>query len=371
MKSLSAGVQVDTYSEEIHGEINDSLENSETCSSNYEEAIEATQYRDVLILVRFNDRDLPFKLRQIIMSDLRLLTLLEAGLPSWVIFLQSYPGFCHLYRPWMCPLVRALYVLMSVVTVLIGFYDLYKNVPVLKATAFRLCGPLLDWIETWEMVSRIKYLGTMLFLHNFQKAVQWFLTITRATRSFLSIFTKPLALPLLDLFEFLLPIWNALFEVVQSFCSVMGIVIGSFFNIVENLVEILLLPVWLGLSVIWSIGRSSALLNHSFFLSSNYTMQLTRYPLILSALVCAVLQWHPFYILYFGSFGNCFMLQFAWSSLQPVSWLLSGPAHTRCWVKYGSFLVAFSSLLQLLRQQWAHVMVPSGVRFGMIFFPRL
>ncbi|KAB1202599.1 hypothetical protein CJ030_MR8G006106 [Morella rubra] len=256
MKSLSAGVQVDTYSEEIHGEINDSLENSETCSSNYEEVIEATQYRDVLILVRFNDRDLPFKLRQIIMSDLRLLTLLEAGLPSWVIFLQSYPGFCHLYRPWMCPLVRALYVLMSVVTVLIGFYDLYKNVPVLKATAFRLCGPLLDWIETWEMVSRIKYLGTMLFLHNFQKAVQWFLTITRATRSFLSIFTKPLALPLLDLFEFLLPIWNALFEVVQSFCSVMGIVIGSFFNIVENLVEILLLPVWLGLSVIWSIVTS-------------------------------------------------------------------------------------------------------------------
>ncbi|KAE8728423.1 small ubiquitin-related modifier 1-like [Hibiscus syriacus] len=43
--------------------------------------------------VRFDDRDLPFKLQQIITPDQRLLRLLEAGLPSWVIFLQSYPGF--------------------------------------------------------------------------------------------------------------------------------------------------------------------------------------------------------------------------------------------------------------------------------------
>lgn len=128
--------------------------NFETNPSNCENAAEATQYMDVLILFRFNDHDLPFTLRKIIMSDLRLLTLLEAGLPSWVIFLQSYPGFCHLYRPWMCPLARALYVLISVVTVLIGFYDLYKNVPVLKATASRLFGPLFDWIETWEMITR-------------------------------------------------------------------------------------------------------------------------------------------------------------------------------------------------------------------------
>lgn len=254
MKSISAGDEVDIFPEQI--QIHDSLENFESCSSSYEDAVEATQYRDVLILFRFNDCNLPFKLQRIIMSDLRLLTLLEAGLPSWVIFLQSYPGFCHLYRSWMCPLVRALYVIISVVTVLIGFYDLYKNVPVLKATASRLCGPLLDWIETWEMVSRIKYLGTMLFLHNFQKAFKWFLTITRTARSFLSVFTQPLAEPLLDFFEFFLPVWNVLIEVVQSFCSVIGIVVESSFNLVGNLVEALLLPIWFSLSVIWSIATS-------------------------------------------------------------------------------------------------------------------
>ncbi|KAG2716896.1 hypothetical protein I3760_03G149100 [Carya illinoinensis] len=256
MKSISTGVEDNTYSEKIQGEIDNSLENSETCSSDYEDPVEATHYSDVLILFRFNDRDLPFKLGKIIMPDLRLLTLLEAGLPSWVIFLQSYPGFCHLYRPWMCPLARVLYVMMSVVTVLIGFYDLYKNVPVLKATAFRLCGPLLDWIETWEMVSRIKYLGTMLFLHNFQKAVQWFLTITRAARSFLSVFTQPLLQPLLEFFRFFVPVWNELIKVVESFSSVLWIVIGSLFSIVEYVFEILLLPMWFGLRVIWSIATS-------------------------------------------------------------------------------------------------------------------
>ncbi|GMN53781.1 hypothetical protein TIFTF001_022902 [Ficus carica] len=231
-------------------------ENFETNPSNCENAAEATQYMDVLILFRFNDHDLPFTLRKIIMSDLRLLTLLEAGLPSWVIFLQSYPGFCHLYRPWMCPLARALYVLVSVVTVLIGFYDLYKNVPVLKATASRLFGPLFDWIETWEMITRIKYLGTMLFLHNFQKAVQWFLTIRSTTRSFLSVLTQPFAEPLVEVLEVLLPVWNVLIEIVEKLFSVIWVLIGSSWSLVENLVEIIVFPIWFVVSLIWSIATT-------------------------------------------------------------------------------------------------------------------
>lgn len=230
--------------------------NFETNPTNCENAAEATQYMDVLILFRFNDHDLPFTLRKIIMSDLRLLTLLEAGLPSWVIFLQSYPGFCHLYRPWMCPLARALYVLISVVTVLIGFYDLYKNVPVLKATASRLFGPLFDWIETWEMITRIKYLGTMLFLHNFQKAVQWFLTIRSTTRSFLSVLTQPFAEPLVEVLEVLLPVWNVLIEIVEKLFSVIWVLIGSSWSLVENLVEIIVFPIWFVVSLIWSIATT-------------------------------------------------------------------------------------------------------------------
>ncbi|KAM1010260.1 hypothetical protein ACFX2I_045693 [Malus domestica] len=227
-----------------------------TYTSECLDAVGSTQYRDVLILFRFNDRDLPFKLREIIMSDLRLLTLLEAGLPSWVIFLQSYPGFCHIYRPWMCPLARALYVLISVVTVLIGFYDLYKNVPVLKVTASRLCGPLFDWIETWSMISRIKYLGTMLFLHHSQKAVQCFLAIKSTTLSFFSVLAQPLAEPLVECFGFLLPVWNMLVDVLESLFSVIWILIGSARSLVGNLVQVLVFPILFLLSAVWSIGTS-------------------------------------------------------------------------------------------------------------------
>ncbi|KAK7316553.1 hypothetical protein RJT34_00106 [Clitoria ternatea] len=250
-----AGVEVDCCSA---SETNNSLDYSQRSSCVSEDAVELettqTQYRDVLLSFRFDDPHLPFKLREVIVSDLRLLTLLEAGLPSWVILLQSYPVLCNLYRPWMLPLVRLLYVLISFVTVLIGFYDLYKNVPVLKATASRICGPLFDWIETWEMVSRVKYLGTMLFLHNFQKAVRWFLAFTHTTRSFFAVLVQPLAESLVEIFGFLLPSLKFLFELAESIFSVIWLMVDTSFNIVGDVLELLFSPFWLIFNVVWSIA---------------------------------------------------------------------------------------------------------------------
>ncbi|KAI7733784.1 hypothetical protein M8C21_027120, partial [Ambrosia artemisiifolia] len=220
------------------------------CPSVCVEATEATQYRDVLLLFRFNDRDLPFKLQNIIMLDLRLLTLLEAGLPAWVIFFQSYPVFCHVYRPWMCPLARTLYVAISFVTVLIGFYDLYKNIPVLKETASHLFGPFFDWIETWEMLSRIKYLGTMLFLHNAEKAVMWFLMVTRTIRSLVSVLTEPLVAPFMVVVDGLFPFWNVFMQMGGRLYSSICIFLGTSWNLLDNCLDTLLLPVWYISSVI-------------------------------------------------------------------------------------------------------------------------
>uniref|UniRef100_A0A1D1YXH1 Nucleotide exchange factor SIL1 n=1 Tax=Anthurium amnicola TaxID=1678845 RepID=A0A1D1YXH1_9ARAE len=254
--------EVDESSDEAYSEIASSPRQSVASTSSYssdgESSVisEATLYRDVLILFRFNDHDLPFKLREIIMSDLRLLTLLEYGLPSWVIFLQSYPVFCHFYRPWMCPLARVLFVLISVTTVLIGFYDLYKNVPVLKVTASRLFGPLFDWIETWEMISRIKYLGTMLFLHNFEVAIKWFLMISRAIRSLLSVLTRPVAGPLEELVELLVPFWTVCLEMAGMLSSVSWTVIGSASSMVVSIVQIVLWPFWFVLLVTWSFATA-------------------------------------------------------------------------------------------------------------------
>ncbi|KAJ1701523.1 hypothetical protein LUZ63_001302 [Rhynchospora breviuscula] len=216
--------------------------NSEIVSapSNFEPAI----YKDVFIVFRFSDHDLPFNMKNVIMADLRLLRLLEYGLPSWAMFLQSYPVFCKIYRPWMCPMARVLYVMISTVTVLIGFYDLYKNVPVLKATALHLFGPFSDWMENWEMVSRIQYLGTMLFLQNFEKAVRWFLVVTRGIRSVLSILTKPFAGPFLELMQFLSPLWNLCMDFGEDVLSVAFSILGSLLGICAFILDVLIWPFW-------------------------------------------------------------------------------------------------------------------------------
>ncbi|XP_074588712.1 uncharacterized protein LOC141844571 isoform X2 [Curcuma longa] len=250
---------VDGLSEEAYSEIvrSPSTSVSSTLSGSESDdrclVSEANTYRDVLILFRFDDHDLPFKLKEIIMSDLRLLTLLEYGLPSWVIFLQSYPVFCQIYRPWMCPLARAFYVLMSIITVLIGFYDLYKNVPILKATAARLFGPFFNWIESWEMVSRIRYLGTMLFLHNFEKALMWFLMVARATKPLFSVLTKPIAGPIMELFELIFPMWNACFATLGSLNWVIWNVLSSSCNVISSILEIIIWPFWVAFSTLWTV----------------------------------------------------------------------------------------------------------------------
>ncbi|KAG2661866.1 hypothetical protein PVAP13_1KG111580 [Panicum virgatum] len=241
-----------------------------SCGSDDESAkplLEPSTYKDVLICFRFDDHDLPFGLKEVILSDVRLLTLLEYGLPSWVIFLQSYPVFCKIYRPWMCPLARALYVLMSLITVLIGFYDLYKNVPMLKATASRLFGPFFDWIETWEMISRLKYLGTMLFLHNFQQAFTWSLKIVRSVKSAFSVLTKPIAGPIMEVLEFTLPMWNLCAETVGYLGSVVMVSLETSCSVVFGTMQMIIWPFWCVFStavtivnavlypVIWFLGE--------------------------------------------------------------------------------------------------------------------
>lgn len=314
MKSPSTGARVDSFFEEIPGRFDNDGTYAESTSGASEIVVDSTQYKDVLILFKFNDHDLPFKLREVIISDLRLLTLLEAGLPSWVIFLQSYPGFCNLYRPWMCPLARILYALISFVTVIIGFYDLYKNVPVLKATASRICGPLFDWIETWEMVSRIKYLGTMLFLHNIQKAVKWCLAFTHTAGSFFSVLIQPLAEPLLEFFGFLLPSWNLLYTLAEDIGSVVWIGIETSYNFVGDVVELLLWPLWSILTLFWSIGRLPLNLDLVIlYVISDISHSWISMPLIACIIMFDFLQPLQSYIRYFWLSGKLYMFQFGLS----------------------------------------------------------
>ncbi|XP_056684464.1 uncharacterized protein [Spinacia oleracea] len=215
--------------------------------------IQSMHYEDTLLKFYFDDRDLPFTFKRIITSDPKLLTLLESGLPSWVIFLQSYPLFCKVYRPWMRPLVRTLYVLISLVTCVIGFYDLYKNVPVLKAASSHICGPLFIWIEDWDMISRVRYLGTMLFLQNFEKAMRWSLKIGRVFKLLLLLLTKPLMEPLQDLVEFTSPVWILFCEAGYDFYNMVSFALMFLCDLVVDLFELLFSPFQLLYSYIITI----------------------------------------------------------------------------------------------------------------------
>lgn len=216
---------------------------------------ETETYGDVLIVFKFKDPMLPFELQKIVTADSGLLKMLESGLPSWVIFLQSYPIFCQLYRPWMRPLCGTIYFVVSVVTVLIGFYDLYKNVPILKATAARLCGPLFEWIEAWEMKSRLKYLGTMLVLQNFEKAFRWLFMTVRAVRQLCLLLMRPLEEPLAMLVEVLLPAWSLLLGVLTGSWSLLSMTLSSVYLTFSSLIQFMIWPFCVLLSSVWNLGE--------------------------------------------------------------------------------------------------------------------
>ncbi|EFJ18517.1 hypothetical protein SELMODRAFT_419929 [Selaginella moellendorffii] len=213
-------------------------------------------YKDALVVFRFSDPLLPFELRDIITSDQRLLKMLESGLFPWVIFMQSYPVFCNIYRPWMRPLARTIYFLISVVTVMIGFYDLYKNVPVLKATASHMLGPLFEWIESWEMVSRLKYLGTMLVLQNYEKAFAWVFLIVKSVRQLASLVMKPVMEPLQLLWSFFLPFWATFVQGTQSLQLVLESFFASTLCAVSYALSFVTWPFWVLLTTVTNLVSS-------------------------------------------------------------------------------------------------------------------
>ncbi|CAI5459440.1 unnamed protein product [Closterium sp. Yama58-4] len=93
---------------------------------------------NTLLLFRFTHPHLPAALADVITTDQRLLHQLESGLPAWAVFLQSTAGLSALYRSWMRPLVAYACFIVSLVTVLIGFYDLYKNIPAYSCSVLKL-----------------------------------------------------------------------------------------------------------------------------------------------------------------------------------------------------------------------------------------
>ena len=57
---------------------------------------------------------------------MRLLKMYESGLPAWAVFLPRYGLW---YRPWFRRAAYLAFIAISIFSMAVGFWDLYKNVP--------------------------------------------------------------------------------------------------------------------------------------------------------------------------------------------------------------------------------------------------
>eukprot|EP00884_Botryococcus_braunii_P017501 jgi/Botrbrau1/4434/Bobra.0348s0023.1 len=104
-------------------------------------------------------------LRPIIQADERLLKLYESGLPAWAIYAPLYGLW---YRPWLRKLTYAMSIMVSVFSLVMGLYDLYKNVPyldkVLRSLIDQLHLPstaIFQWLDS-HLQLRISILAAYL-----------------------------------------------------------------------------------------------------------------------------------------------------------------------------------------------------------------
>lgn len=126
----------------------------------------AAVYKYRTIVIHFSSPQVPDILRPIISQDERLLKLYESGIPAWAIFLPSY-GFW--YRPWLRYLTWILFYAFSIISLLAGFFELYKSVPgfqtLMRSLAASLWLPpssVFEWLEAHTQI-RLSLLLTYVF----------------------------------------------------------------------------------------------------------------------------------------------------------------------------------------------------------------
>lgn len=117
------------------------------------------------------------------------------------------------------------------------------------------------------MISRVRYLGTMLFIQNFEKAMRWSLKIGRVFKLLLLLLTKPLMEPLQDLMEYTSPVWLLFCEAGSDLYSLVSFALISMHGLVVDLFVLLFSPFQLLFSYITTIGVVSLLSNRVFYIT--------------------------------------------------------------------------------------------------------
>ena len=112
----------------------------------YEANFHECEYNHFTIAAYFDDPIFPFFVKNLLKQPKNkyLLTMYERGIPSWAQFLPSY-GLP--YRPWMRRVIAVVIFLFSLITMLLGFYDLYKSIPELREVMVSVFGIFFETFE--------------------------------------------------------------------------------------------------------------------------------------------------------------------------------------------------------------------------------
>lgn len=216
---------------------------SEPCENLWEEeSIHIEEMRNQTLVAYFDDPVIPFYFRDLVKKpeNKQLLRMYERGIPSWAVFLPSY-GLP--YRPWMRSLMAFLIFCVSLVTMLLGFYDLYKYIPMLRESLHAVFGSLFETFEQAIIFRLSCLLGYIVATSKYFEVLFSYISYPfKAIYYILDVSVKPLKM-LIYLFQ---PIYYLLY-------SIFYIVMMLFVHLKDVILTTLSLPVEVISSLLYTI----------------------------------------------------------------------------------------------------------------------
>lgn len=193
-------------------------------------AVRVQVYYSKTIAATFDSPFLPIGLKKVVQNDARLLRFCESGIPAWAIFLPLYGLY---YRPWMRTTAKILFMAVSTVSMVLGFYDLYKNIPGLRNALSMYIKPLTDWLELHASL-RLSMLLTYLAAKS--HLFQWFFLKLSAVTRVLHPLGRYIAAPFQGVGRVVLRVLQEGIMIftfwLQHFGSLLGTVLSPLFNLV-------------------------------------------------------------------------------------------------------------------------------------------
>lgn len=172
------------------------------------------------------------KLKQILQQEenKKLLLQYEASLPAWTVVFAQYTGY---YRPWQRKILRIITFIASIITVSIGFYDLYKHFPLFSDWLNSNMFGLVTWIE--QMIA-LRMTLLISYIIYFSEPLQQWAGVMFAAAEYTQI--ERLFFPLIYFCKSVKGIVIILYELILPVNALIMFICSSLFNVVWGVLNL-------------------------------------------------------------------------------------------------------------------------------------